>query len=116
MGPNARTRIICDQFIAGHTNSALQRHLDSVPPETPIRDIVDRCWVWESHANTDDWRVVKPTLERAQPVYAVSWPFGGISRPRNDAETSASGRTWPQNDARWETETDLVWMFSHRDQ
>ena len=24
--------------------------LDSVPPDTPNREIVDRCWVWESHS------------------------------------------------------------------
>ena len=46
MGPNARLRLIRDRFIAGHLNCALRRHLDSVPPETPIRDIVDRCRVW----------------------------------------------------------------------
>ena len=60
------------RFIAGHPNSDLRRHLDSVPPETPIGDIVDRCRVWDIHADTDDRRVVKPMLERAQPVYAVS--------------------------------------------
>ena len=38
---------------------------------------MDRCRVWESHADTDDWRVVKPTLERVQPVYAVSEPMLG---------------------------------------
>ena len=43
-----------------------------MPPEIPIRYIVVRCRVWESHADTDDRRVVKLTLERAQPVYAVS--------------------------------------------
>ena len=74
MGQNARTRKIHDQFIAGRPNSALRRHLDSMPPESPIRDIVDRCRVRESHTDFDGRRVVKPTLERAQPVYAVSEP------------------------------------------
>ena len=45
MGPNALLRLIQDRFIAGHPNCALRRHLDSVLPETPIRDIVDRCRV-----------------------------------------------------------------------
>ena len=45
MDPNARLRLIQDWFVAGHENCALRRHLDSVPPETPIRDIVDRCRV-----------------------------------------------------------------------
>ena len=31
---------------------ALHRHLDSVSPETPIWDIVDRCQVWESHGES----------------------------------------------------------------
>ena len=74
MGPDARTQIIRDRFTAGHANSALGRHLDSMPPETPIRDIVDRSRVWESHADADYRRVIKSTLERAQPVYVVSEP------------------------------------------
>ena len=43
--------MICDRFIAGHQDSDLRRHLYSVPPVTPIRDIVDRCRVWESHTD-----------------------------------------------------------------
>ena len=52
MGQTARLRLIRDRFIAGHSNCDLRRHLDSVSPETPIRDVVDRCRVWESHADT----------------------------------------------------------------
>ena len=52
MGPNARIRLIWVRFVAGRENCALRWHLDSVPPETPIRDIVDRCRVWESHTDT----------------------------------------------------------------
>ena len=63
MGTNARLRLIQDRFVAGHENSALRRHIDSVPPETPIRDIVDRCRVWESRCQ-----------ERALPVYTVDEP------------------------------------------
>ena len=74
MGPNARLRLIRDHFIASHPNCDLRRHLDSVPHETPIREIVDRCRVWESHADADDRRIVKPTQERARPVYMVSEP------------------------------------------
>ena len=54
--------------------AALRRNLNSVPPETPIRDIVDRCRVWESHTDTGIWRIVKPTPERALPVYTVDEP------------------------------------------
>ena len=38
-----------DRFIIGQGNHALRRHLDSVGPDTPITEIVDRCRVWESH-------------------------------------------------------------------
>ena len=41
MGSNERLHLIRDRFIAGHENCALRWHLDSVSPETPIRDIVD---------------------------------------------------------------------------
>ena len=71
MGVNARLRLIQDRFVAGLENCALRQHLDSVPPETPIRD---RCRVWESHADTGIRRVVKPGPGRALPVYTVDEP------------------------------------------
>ena len=43
-----------DRFITGQTECSLHRHLDDVGPSTPIRDIVDRCRVWESHAEDTD--------------------------------------------------------------
>ena len=52
MGQIARLRLIRDRFIAGHENCDLRRYLDCVPPDTPLRDIVDRCRVWESHGTT----------------------------------------------------------------
>ena len=64
MGQTARLRIIRDRFVAGHDSCQLRRHLDSVLPETPIRDIVDRCRVWESHADSDDRRFSKPGHDR----------------------------------------------------
>ena len=70
IGPNARTRLIRDWFIAGHPDC----DFDSVPPDAPIRDIVDRCSMWESHADTNDWRVAKPPPEKARPVHVVSEP------------------------------------------
>ena len=63
MGQTARLRLIRDIFIAGHSNCDLRRHLDSAPPETPIRDVGDRCRVWESHADpeypVDSWTLVR---------------------------------------------------------
>ena len=69
-----------DRFVAGHS-CELHRHLDSVAPETPIRDIVDRCRVWESHADSDHRRVRRP--ERALPIYTVNdangWGVGRVA-------------------------------------
>ena len=65
----ARLRLIRDRFIAGHGSCELRRYLDCVPPDTPLRDIVDRCRVWESHADTEVRRVSKPMPE---PAYVVN--------------------------------------------
>ena len=73
MGHRARLCLICDKFIAGHDGCALRRHLDSVSPETPIRNIVDRCGVWESHADTEARRFGKPGPE----TYNVDEPGRG---------------------------------------
>ena len=51
MGQTPCLRLIRDRFIAGHSSCELRRYLDSVPPETPIWDVVDICRVWESHAD-----------------------------------------------------------------
>ena len=50
MGTRARNRMVRDRFITDQCSCGLRHHLDSVPPDTPIREIVDRCWVWESHS------------------------------------------------------------------
>ena len=42
--------MVRDRFIANQRICGLWRHLDSVPPDAPIREIVDLCWVWESHS------------------------------------------------------------------
>ena len=64
-------RLIRDRFIAGHSNCDLRRHLHSAPPETPIRDVVDRCRVWESHADPAVHRMSKPTPDPMYPTYTV---------------------------------------------
>ena len=71
MGRRAQLRLIRDRFIAGHSNCDLRRHLDSVTPENPIRDIVDRCRVWESHADQASHRLTKPNPDLIYPVYVV---------------------------------------------
>ena len=74
MGQAARLRLIRDRFIAGHGSCELRRYLDCVPPDTPLRDIVDRCRVWESHADPEVRRVSKPMPEPAYPAYVVNEP------------------------------------------
>ena len=78
MGHIARLRLIRDRFIAGHDSCALRRHLDCVAPETPIPDIVERCRVWESHADTEARRFSKPGPERALPICNVDKPGSGL--------------------------------------
>ena len=48
--PTVRLQLVRDKFITGQTQLALRRHLDSAGPDTPMVDIVDKCCVWESHA------------------------------------------------------------------
>ena len=71
MGQTACLRLIRDQFIAGHGSCELRRYLDCVPPDTPLRDIVDRCRVWESHADPEVRRISKPMPKPAYPTYVV---------------------------------------------
>ena len=68
----ARLRSIRDWFITGQDSCALRRHLDSVSPETPMRDIVDRCRVWESHTEFEDRRGWHPSPDQSRPVYTIS--------------------------------------------
>ena len=44
---------------------------DSVSPETPIRDVVDRCRIWESHADPAVRRIGKLNPDPTYPAYAV---------------------------------------------
>ena len=85
MGQMARLRLIRDRFIAGHSSCELRRHLDSVPPETPIRDVVDRCRVWESHADPAVRRVSKPSPDLTYLTYVV----GDADRNRENARVAA---------------------------
>ena len=62
--------ILAYWFILGQRSCELRRHLDSVPPDTPIRDIVDRCRVWESHSGTKR-RLTSPALGPEVPVTVV---------------------------------------------
>ena len=61
-----------DRFIIGQENRALRRHLDSVGPDTPITEIVDRCRVWESHKEINSGRVVNHEPNRPHAVLQVT--------------------------------------------
>ena len=74
MGQTARLRLIRDRFIAGHESCDLRRYLDCVPPDTPLRDVVDQCRVWESHGDPEVRRVSKPMPELVYPTYVVEQP------------------------------------------
>ena len=87
MGQTSRLRLIRDRFIAGHSNCDLRRHLDSVSPDTPIRDVVDRCHVWESHADSAVRRVSKPSPDPMYPAYAVGDADNNIETIRVAAVT-----------------------------
>ena len=87
MGQTARLCIIRDRLIAGHSSCELCRHLDSVSPETLIRDSVDRCQVWESHTDLDIQRASKPGPDPTYLTYAVSGSDGGMDDLRVAAVT-----------------------------
>ena len=61
MGPTARLLLIRDRFIADH-GSCVPR---------PIRDVLDRCRVWESHTDPAVRRVSKPCPDPIYPAYVV---------------------------------------------
>ena len=78
MRQTERLRLIRDRLIAGHGSCELRRYLDSVPPETPIRDVEDRCRVWKSHADPEIRRVSKPGPEPIYPAYVVGESDNGV--------------------------------------
>ena len=76
-------QLVHDKFIEGQAECSLRRHLDSVGPDTSMEDIVDRCRVWESHAeDMNKWEVGR-NADRPQAVYQVA-SVDANSRP-NDA-------------------------------
>ena len=72
IGQTSRLQLIRDRFIAGHESCELRRHLDCLPPDTPLRDIVDRCRVWESHSDFPGRSTSRP--EPPYPAYVVTTP------------------------------------------
>ena len=105
MGQTARLRLIRDRFIAGHSNCDLRRHLDSVPPETPIRDVVDGCRVWESHADPAVHRVGKPSPDPMYLAYAVG-------DANNNIETTRVATVTRQRSSQNQLEDLLRWVLT----
>ena len=91
MGQRASLRLIRDRFITGHNSCELRRHLDSVPPETPICDVVDWCRIWESHADPAVRRVGKPSPDPIYPAHVVG-DSDSTSEP-----TQVAAVTWPRS-------------------
>ena len=72
--------MVCDRFIVGHQDCDLRRQLDSVPPDTPIRDIVDRCRVWESQSVTHNkYRRLPTVTDSYRPLLTVTDSYRGAS-------------------------------------
>ena len=67
-----RLQLVRDRFIFGQENRALRRHLDSVGPDTPIAEIVERCRVWESHEEINPGRVDNHEPSRPRSVFQVT--------------------------------------------
>ena len=86
VGQKARTRMVRDWFILGQRDCGLRRHLDSVPPDTPIREIVDQCRVWESHSDNTSRLSPAPALGPKVPVTVI----------QDAADDSSSG--WREGD------------------
>ena len=64
--------MVRDRFTDGQEKCALRRHLDSVGPDTPIADIVDRCRVWESHEEMDSGRGISPKWDRPHAAFQIT--------------------------------------------
>ena len=75
MGQTARLRLIRDRFIAGHESCELRRHLDCLPPDTPLRDIVPE-------PAYPAYVVKKPEYE-SEPVRAVT-----VNKPDSSVDQS----------------------------
>ena len=92
-----------DRFIIGQENRALRRHLDSVGPNTPISDIVNRCHVWESYDEINSRPIASPEPTGPRGVFQVTqW----ASDEQNDTLTKLTQprrntKYLPTGYARW---------------
>ena len=65
-------QMVRDRFIARQAECALCRHLDSMGPDTPMRDIVDSCHVWESHTEAMNSWNGGPDPKSPRAIYQVA--------------------------------------------
>ena len=75
--------MVRDRFILGQRDGKLRRHLDSVPPDTPIREIVDRCREWKSHSPTPALEPEVPAAVIQDATNSSSSKRDVLDRPRN---------------------------------
>ena len=92
---SVRLQLVRDRFIDGQEKCALRRHLDSVGPDTPIADIVDRCRVWESHEEMDSGRGVTPRLDSPHAVFHIT------GSNDNELDDSVTGLDVVENLIKW---------------
>ena len=91
MGTRARNRMVRDKFIADQRSCGLRRHLDSVPPDTLIREILDRCRVWESHS--EQKRGPSSATDghpKCKGVSSDPWEFTGVGKDSLQVEPSGA--------------------------
>ena len=69
---SVRLQLVRDRFIIGQENRALRRHLDSVGPDTPISDIVDRCRIWESHDESNSRPIARHEPTGPRGIFQVT--------------------------------------------
>ena len=81
---SVRLQLVRDRFIIGQENRALRRHLDSVGPDTPISDIVDRCRVWESHDESGSEPIARHEPTGPRGVFQVTQQ---VSDEHNETST-----------------------------
>ena len=80
-----------------------------MPPETPIRDIVDRCRPWERHVDSDVRRISKPGPDGALPTYVVSDSGGRmVDRMVAAVATSQSTPNQLETAACWSSRADTT--------
>ena len=113
-----RLQLVHDRFITGQEHRALHRYLDSVGPDTPISDIVDRCRVWESHEERNSRHMArhKPTGEK-RPVrkkYTMTHNIYNTPVPHNTDSDESDGDEMLPMGAFWPVPEDEKWTMVER--